>query len=85
MAPALPPWTIVETLAHALHARFEEVSRAELQRLRKKTASLSAVQREQVDAIAVQVVLAIAARASEALRADGGRRLAPVLARLFRI
>ncbi len=75
----------METLAQALHVRFEEVSRAELQRLRKKTASLSAAQREQVDAITVQVVQAIAARASEALRADEGRRLAPVLAHLFRI
>jgi glutamyl-tRNA reductase len=75
----------VETLAQALHAHFEEVSRSELQRLRKKTASLNAAQREQVDAIAVQVVQAIAARASDALRADDGRRLAPVLARLFRI
>lgn len=75
----------MEPLALALHARFEEVSRAELRRLRKKTASLSASQREQVDAVTVQVVQAIAARASEALRADEGQRLAPVLARLFRI
>lgn len=75
----------METLAQALHARFEEVSRAELYRLRRKTASLSGAQREQIDAITVQVVQAIAVRASEALRADGGQRLAPVLAHLFRI
>lgn len=75
----------METLAQALVARFEEISRAELARLRKKTASLTAAQREQVDAIAVQVVRAIAARASAALRGEDARRLAPAVARLFRL
>lgn len=75
----------MDTLARALVARFEEVSRAELARLRKKTASLSAAQREQVDAIALQVTRAIAARASAALGAEDARRLAPVVVRLFRL
>jgi len=75
----------VDTLARALVARFEEVSRAELARLHKKTASLSAAQREQVHAIAVQVARAIADRASAALRTEDARRLAPAVARLFRL
>jgi hypothetical protein len=68
-----------------LDARFEEVSRAELQRLRKKTSSLSAAQREQVDDLAVEVVRGIAARAARALREQDASRLAPVVAQLFRI
>jgi len=68
-----------------LHARFEEVSRAELRRLRRKTASLSAAQREQVDDLAVEVVRGIAARAAEALRREDDERIAPVVAQLFRI
>jgi len=77
--------TVVETVARALRARFEEVSRTELTRLRRKTSSLSAAQREQVDAIAVEVVRGIASRATRALRDENDARLAPVVARLFRI
>jgi len=68
-----------------LDARFEEVSRAELQRLRKKTSSLSAAQREQVGDLAIEVVRGIAARAAQALREQDASRLAPVVAQLFRI
>jgi glutamyl-tRNA reductase len=75
----------VETVARALRARFEEVSRAELNRLRRKTSSLSAAQREQVDDIAVEVVRGIASRAVRALRDEDDSRLAPVVAQLFRI
>jgi len=75
----------VEAVARALHARFEEVSRAELHRLRRKTSSLSAAQREQVDDLTVEVVRGIAARAAEALRTQDASRLAPLVAQLFRI
>ena len=73
------------TVARALHARFEEVSRAELHRLRRKTASLSAAQREQVGDLTVEVVRGIAARAAEALREEDDERIAPLVAQLFRI
>jgi hypothetical protein len=86
VALELPPgWIDVGTVARALHARFEEVSRTELQRLRHKTASLSAAQREQVDNLAAEVVRGIAARATEALRDQHDARIAPVVAQLFRI
>lgn len=75
----------VGTVARALHARFEEVSRAEIRRLRRKTKSLSAAQREQVDDLAAEVVRGIAARATEALRREDDERIAPVVAQLFRI
>jgi hypothetical protein len=78
-------WIDVGTVARALHARFEEVSRTELRRLRHKTASLNAAQREQVDNLAVEVVQGIAARATKALRDQDDARIAPVVAQLFRI
>jgi hypothetical protein len=74
----------MDSVAQALHDRFDEVCRAELQRLRKKTARLSEAQRAEVDAIAVQVAHGIAARAAAALtRHDDRRALERALARLF--
>jgi hypothetical protein len=66
-----------------LHHRFEEISRSELVRLRKKTSGLEPEARAVVDAVAVELVRAIAARATERLDDPDGERLAPVLAQLF--
>jgi len=85
VAPRLRQLIGVETVAQALDARFEAVSRAEIQRLRKKTAALSEAEREQVNELAVEVVRGIAARAAGALGDDQPLRLAPAVARLFRI
>jgi hypothetical protein len=71
-------------IGHALHNQFEEVCRTELQRLRRKTASLSAEDRAEVDAISVEVTRAIASRMDAALSA-GGTDVAEVVARLFAV
>lgn len=70
-------------LAEALQTRFAEVSRSELRRLRKKVSSLEPDARAVVDAVAVELVEAIAARATERLEGPDGDQLAPVLAQLF--
>lgn len=70
-------------LARALQTRFAEVSRSELRRLRKKTSTLEPDARAVVDAVAVELVEAIAARATERLDGPDGEQLAPVVARLF--
>jgi hypothetical protein len=69
-------------IGHALHNRFDEVCRTELQRLRRKTAALSPEDRAEVDAISVEVTRAIASRMEAALTA-GGTDVAEVVARLF--
>ena len=71
-------------IAQALHTRFEEVCRAELQRLRRKTASLSEQDRAEIDAISVEVTQAIAARVEAAL-ARQGEDLSSIVARLFAV
>jgi glutamyl-tRNA reductase len=73
----------VSPLKRALQNRFEEVSRAELVRLRKKTSSFEPATRAVVDAVTVELVQAIAARATERLEGPDGDQLAPVLAQLF--
>lgn len=73
----------VSPLTRALRIRFEEVSRVELQRLRKKTSGLAPEARALVDAVAVELVQAIATRATERLEGPDGEQLAPVLAQLF--
>lgn len=70
-------------LKRALQSRFEEVSRAELVRLRRKTSCLEPAAREAVDAVTVELMQAIAARATERLEGPDGEQLAPVLAQLF--
>ncbi len=71
-------------LGSALHSRFEEVCRHELNRLRRKTASLSPEDRAEIDAISVEVTRAIASRMEAAL-AVGGTDVAEVVARLFAV
>jgi glutamyl-tRNA reductase len=73
----------VSPLTKALQKRFEEVSRSELQRLRKKTSGLEPEARAAIDAFTVEVMQAIAARATEPLHGPEDARLATVLARLF--
>jgi hypothetical protein len=74
----------MDTIAQALFERFDDVCRTELQRLRKKTAALSAEQRAEVDAIAAEVTHGIAARAADALTHDADRpQLEQVVTRLF--
>jgi glutamyl-tRNA reductase len=73
----------VSPLTRALQNRFAEVSRSELTRLRKKTATLQPEARAVVAAVAVEVVEAIATRATERLAGPDGEQLAPVLAQLF--
>lgn len=69
-------------IGHALHTRFDEVCRTELERLRRKTAALSPEDRAEVDAISVEVTRAIASRMDAAVAA-GGTDVAEVVARLF--
>jgi hypothetical protein len=71
-------------IGHALHHRFDEVCRTELQRLRRKTATLSPEDRAEVDAISVEVTRAIASRMDAALAASG-TDVAEVVARLFAV
>ena len=69
----------------ALHQKFEAVSRGELQRLRKKTASLSPEQRAEVDALSVEVARRIASRLDAALEHPDAGTLASVVMRLFAV
>lgn len=71
-------------IGHALQSRFEEVCRSELNRLRRKTASLSPENRAEIDAISVEVTRAIASRVDAALAA-GGADVAQIVARLFAV
>lgn len=71
-------------IGSALHSRFEEVCRHELNRLRRKTASLSPADRAEVDALSVEITQGIAARMEAALAA-GGTDVAEVVARLFAV
>jgi hypothetical protein len=72
-------------IARAIHVRFEEVCRAELQRLRRKTASLSPDERLRIDALSVAVTQGIAARVEAALDAQQEEALAAIVARLFAV
>ena len=66
-----------------LQERFESVCRSELQRLRKKTASLTDTERAQVDALALEVTRRLAGTLDAAVAAPGRSGLAPVVVRLF--
>jgi len=67
----------------ALHERFESVCRSELQRLRRKTASLTDAERAQVDALALEVTRSLALELDAAVRAPGRAAIAPVVMQLF--
>jgi Glutamyl-tRNAGlu reductase, dimerisation domain len=71
-------------IGRALHESFAEVCRTELQRLRRKTRSLSPDHRAEVDALSEEVARGIAARLGAALeRPDASPQLGDVVARLF--
>ena len=72
-------------IARALHEKFDEVCRTELQRLRRKTASLTADERAEVDAMSAAVTQAIAARVEAALESQDGPELTDMVARLFAV
>jgi hypothetical protein len=72
-------------MARALHHRFEEICRAELARLRRKTAALTPAEREQVDAISAQVTMAIAASVGAAVDGPDGAGLHDIVSRLFAV
>jgi hypothetical protein len=72
-------------MARALHDRFDEICRAELARLRRKTAALTPAEREQVDAISAQVASAIAASVGAAVDGPDGAGLHDIVSRLFAV
>jgi hypothetical protein len=72
-------------VGHALNERFETVCRSELQRLRRKTASLSDDERAQVDALALEVTRRMAGRLDAALDASDNAAIALVVMRLFAV
>ena len=69
----------------ALHHHFEEVCRTELQRLRRKTASLTPDERAQVDALTVAVAQGMASRIDAVLDTPGSGDLASVIMQLFAV
>jgi glutamyl-tRNA reductase len=72
------------TVARALRERFEEIRRAELARLYKKTAGLTDAQRADIEGITAEVVHALAQGPARALEQDGGAALIQATVHLFR-
>jgi DNA-binding MarR family transcriptional regulator len=70
-------------VGRALSNRFDNVSRSELVRLRRKTASLTPEQRAVVEALAAEVTQAIAVRLDAGLAASGNDTVGDVVARIF--
>lgn len=75
---------LMSPMALALRARFEEVCRAELVRLRRKTASLPPEQQAHVEAVSAHVTRALAASLEAGL--DGqDQDLHEIVGRIFGI
>jgi len=72
-------------IGRALHARFEDVCRSEVQRLRRKTASLSAHERRCVDALVLEVTQGLAITLDTALASPGSAAIVPAVMRLFAV
>ena len=72
------------TAARALRERFDEIRRAELARLHKKTAGLTDAQRADIEAITAEVVQALAQGPAHALEHEGGAALIQATVHLFR-
>jgi len=85
VAPGLPSHEPMSPVGHALHDRFERVCRNELQRLRRKTASLTDSERAQVDALALEVTRRLAVSLDAAVAAPGRSGMASVVMRLFAV
>lgn len=69
--------------AEALHARFDEVRRAEWARLGRKVSTLDERQRQTVESIVAQVVQALADRPAHALTTTNEPALGRLALRLF--
>jgi glutamyl-tRNAGlu reductase-like protein len=72
-------------VGHALQERFGSVCRSELERLRKKTASLAPEHRAEVHALSLEVAQRMALRLEAALASSGGGDLAGIVTRLFAV
>ena len=70
-------------VGQALQERFDRVCRSELERLRKKTAALSADERARVDALALEVTTRLAVTIDAAIQGPGAAGIAPAVMRLF--
>ena len=70
-------------VSQALRVKFETVARAELQRMKKKTASLSDDERAQLEAISVHVAQALAAQFEQGIDGPDGARLEGVVSKIF--
>ena len=70
-------------VSQALRAKFESVARAELQRMKKKTASMSDEERAQLEAISVHVAQALAAQFEQGIEGPDGARLEGVVSKIF--
>jgi len=72
-------------VGRALHERFEHVCRSEVQRLRRKTASLTAEERSSVDALVLEVTRGLAYTLDAALTTPGSAAIVPAVMRLFAV
>ena len=72
-------------VGQALQERFDNVSRAELERLHRKTASLTPEQRAEVHALALEVAQRLALRLDAALASSGSGELAALVMQLFAV
>ena len=72
-------------IGQALQERFGDVCRSELQRLRKKTASLAPEHRAEVHALTLELAERLAARLDGALTSTGSGDLATIVGRLFAV
>ena len=72
-------------VGRALHERFEHVCRSEVQRLRRKTASLTAAERDSVDALVLEVTRGLATTLDAALNTSDSAAIVPAVMRLFAV
>jgi Glutamyl-tRNAGlu reductase, dimerisation domain len=72
-------------VGRALHERFEHVCRSEVQRLRRKTASLTAAERDSVDALVLEVTRGLATTLDAALATSDSAAIVPAVMRLFAV
>lgn len=72
-------------VGHALEERFGDVCRSELQRLKKKTASLAPEHRAEVHALTLELTQRLALRLDAALDSTGSSELAALVMRLFAV
>ena len=71
------------TVGRALHDRFDAIRRAELERLQRKLAGLTAADRQFVHEITSEVVNALARGPEQALAGEASPIAVDVLVRLF--